>query len=160
MPIRYRLAAPADCHALAALKGQVWQTTYRGIYPDASLDQYDVDHNRRILEGIVADPEICLYLAEEAGIPVGLMSCGRLFRPYPGFEQEVGLLYILKEYQRKGIGRGFLEIARCQAQAKGCDQFLVSVNSRNQPAIDFYLAMGGEIIAREEKQLRIRFGCE
>ena len=46
------------------------------------------------------------------------MSCGRLFRPYPGFEQEVGLLYILKEYQRKGIGRGFLEIARCQAQAK------------------------------------------
>ena len=157
MTIHYRQAMLSDCHALAVLKGQVWKTTYRGIYSDEALDNYDVAHNQCIFETIVANPDIRLYLAECDGKPVGLMSCGKPFRPYADFQQEVGLLYILKEYQRKGIGRGFWDIARKQAQENGCCQFLVSVNRRNQHAIDFYLAMGGRIIAEEEKQLRITF---
>lgn len=48
----------------------------------------------------------------------------------------MGLLYILKEYQRRGIGSAFWQIAIQQV----------------------YLAMGGEVICKDEKQIKI--SCE
>lgn len=158
--ITYRKATKSDCLALARLKGEVWKTTYRGIYADESLDQYDVPKNQKIFESIVDDPGIQLYLAECGGVPVGLMTCGRLFKPYEDFQQEVGLLYILKEYQRQGIGKGFLDIAREQVRQNGYQAFLISVNSRNQAAIAFYTAMGGQLIHRDDRQCRLRFSVK
>ena len=67
------------------------------------------------------------------------------------------MLYILKEYQKQGIGKVFFEIARKQVKEAGYDEFMVAVNSQNVNAIQFYLAMGGKIIFSEEKQLRIEF---
>lgn len=67
------------------------------------------------------------------------------------------MLYILKEYQKQGIGKGFFEIARKQVKEAGYDKFMVAVNSQNGNAIQFYLAMGGKIISSEEKQLRLEF---
>ena len=34
MEIQIRKAVPLDFRALSALKRTVWETTYRGIYPD------------------------------------------------------------------------------------------------------------------------------
>jgi len=38
--ITYRKAIVTDCHELAVLKGLVWNTTYKGIYPDEKLTGY------------------------------------------------------------------------------------------------------------------------
>jgi len=43
--IAYRKADLNDCLELAILKGQVWNTTYKGIYPDEKLSGYDVAKN-------------------------------------------------------------------------------------------------------------------
>ena len=85
------------------------------------------------------------------------MTCGKPYKPFRHYEQEVGLLYILKEYQKQGIGKGFFEIARKQVKEAGYKEFMVGVNSQNVNAIQFYLAMGGEIVLAEEKQFRIAF---
>ena len=82
---------------------------------------------------------------------------GTPYKPFRHYEQEVGLLYILKEYQKQGIGKGFFEIARKQIRENGYHEFMVAVNSRNDNAIQFYLAMGGKIVLSEENQLRIGF---
>lgn len=85
------------------------------------------------------------------------MTCGKLYKPFRHYEQEVGLLYILKEYQRKGIGSGFFNIARKQVKEAGYRVFIVAVNSKNINAIDFYVSIGGKIIDSDEKQMRIAY---
>ena len=95
-------------------------------------------------------------MAEVDGKIVGLMTCGNLYKPVEGFCQEVGLLYILKDYQRMGIGRRFLTAAEI-VRRNGHDRFLVSVNSRNQNAIRFYERMGGLEIPGDETQKRFCF---
>lgn len=155
--IAYRKAVLEDCHTLAVLKGMVWNTTYKGIYPDEVLENYDVSKNQSIFESICANPDIDLFVAECSGKVVGLMSCGKPFRPFLHYQQEVGLLYILKEYQRRGIGKEFFEIARKQVREHGYSEFVVSVNRQNQAAIPFYLAMGGKMAFTDEKQVRITY---
>lgn len=155
--ISYRKATVEDCYSIAELKGIVWNTTYKGIYPDEKLRGYDVKKNEQILQNIVCNSDIEVYVATANDRIVGFMTCGKPYKPFRHYEQEVGLLYILKEYQKQGIGKGFFEIARQQVKEAGFAEFMVAVNSQNVNAIQFYLAMGGEIVLSEEKQLRIAF---
>lgn len=155
--ITYRKAEFEDCYEIAVLKGIVWNTTYKGIYTDESLANYDVSKNQKIFEQIVANPNIEIYVATANNQIVGFMTCGKPYKPFEDFQQEIGLLYILKEYQRQGIGGQFFEIAREQAKANGYDKFLVSVNSRNQNAIDFYHAKGGQDICTDARQIKLCF---
>ena len=158
--IIYRKATESDCYEIAKLKGIVWNTTYQGIYSNEALQGYDVEKNEKIIRQIVNNPEIELYVATDDDVIVGFMTCGKPYKPFRHFEQEVGLLYILKEYQRKGIGARFLDIARSQVKEAGCSEFILAVNSKNTNAIRFYLAMGGEIIDSDEIQLRIVYTTE
>lgn len=157
MQCHYRKAAPADCRTLAELKGIVWNTTYQGIYPAESLANYDVAKNEAIFRSIIANPDIELYTAECEGRLIGLMTCGKPLRPFLHYQQELGLLYVLKEYQRQGVGRGFFALARAQVRQNGCREFFLSVNRRNLHAIRFYLAMGGRILHEDDRQLRIGY---
>ena len=143
--IAYRKATLKDCYVIAELKGIVWNTTYKGIYSEESLSGYDIKKNEQIMENIVNNPELEIYVATDEDRIVGFMTCGKPYKPFLHYEQEIGLLYILKEYQRQGIGKGFFEIARKQIKENGYNEFVVAVNSRNDNAIQFYLAMGGKI---------------
>ena len=155
--IVYRKATIEDCYSIAELKGIVWNTTYKGIYPDERLMNYDVNKNEQIMRNIVDNPDIEIYVATTDDKIVGFMTCGKLYKPFKHYEQEVGLLYILREYQKQGIGKCFFEIAHKQVKEAGYNEFVVGVNSQNTNAIQFYLAMGGKIVLAEEKQLRIGF---
>ncbi len=106
--IVYRKATVEDCYSIAELKGIVWNTTYKGIYSDETLSGYDVKKNEQILQNIVNNSEIEIYVATDNDIIVGFMTCGKPYKPFRHYEQEVGLLYILKEYQKQGIGKDFL----------------------------------------------------
>lgn len=155
--ITFREAVPADCYDLAVLKGKVWNTTYQGIYPQEKLTGYDVEKNKRIFESIVENPEISLYVAIDREKLVGFMTCGKPYKPFRVYEQEIGLLYILSEYQRQGIGRAFFQIARKLVAERGYQEFFLSVNKRNYEAQKFYLAMEGEVLCEEGEQVRIGY---
>lgn len=155
--IVFREACLADCYDLAVLKGKVWNTTYQGIYPQEKLTGYDVEKNKRIFESIVENPEISLYVANDGEKIVGFMTCGKPYRPFREYGQEMGLLYILKEYQRQGIGREFICIAKNLVAERGYKEFFLSVNRRNYEAQKFYFAMGGGMLCEEGEQLRIGY---
>lgn len=155
--IQFREAVLTDCYNLAVLKGMVWNTTYQGIYPQEKLTRYDVEKNTRIFEALVANPEITLYVATAGEKIVGFMTCGKPYKPFREYGQEIGLLYILKEYQRRGIGRKFFCIAKKLVANRGCREFFLSVNKRNYEAQEFYFAMGGEMLCEEGEQLKIGY---
>lgn len=76
----FRKATVEDCRALSELKRDVWSTTYSGIYPQEKLDGYDVDKNEGIFRSFVERPNIELYLAENNGKPIGLMTVGKPYK--------------------------------------------------------------------------------
>jgi len=148
--VSYRPATIGDCHEIVKLKGEVWNTTYRGIYSDDTLANYDVESNERTFVSIVNSPKMSLNVAMDAGKIIGFISCGEPYRPYLYYKQDIGLLYILQDYQGLGIGKTLFSLAKNQILKNGHKEFFVSVNKYNQKAIDFYIAMGGVVIHVDE----------
>lgn len=148
--IEYREASLEDCYEIALLKGMVWNTTYRGIYTDKMLDSYDVCRNESTFKDMVSNPNISIYIATDSGKIIGFMSCGEPYRPFLEYKQEIGLLYILKDYQKRGIGKRLLDIGKSRIKANGFTDFFISVNKYNQNALNFYIEMGGSVIHIDE----------
>ena len=153
----FRKATIEDCRNLSELKREVWITTYSGIYPQEKLDGYDVEKNESIFRSFVERPDIELYLAENNGEAIGLMTVGKPYKLYNEYDQEVALLYIRKDFQRMGIGRKFLKIAKDEVRRKGFDRFVLSVNEQNENAIAFYEAMDGTTVCHDGGQRRMVF---
>lgn len=138
-----RLANDSDCEELSRLKHMVWEETYRGIYPDYKIDDYDYMRNEEKFRNIIANPKVELYTIEDNNTLVGYMDYGVPYRPYKDYEQEIGLLYLLKRYQGQGIGKKLFDLAYTMIKDNGYDEFFVSCNKYNINAIDFYKRMGG-----------------
>ena len=145
-----RLATENDCHELSELKYDVWNTTYRGIYSDGKIDNFDFEKNKNKFMAIIKNPDIELYVVEYRGKPIGYMDYGIPLRPFENYKQEVGLLYISKAYQGLGIGRKLFSLAYNKIKEKGYNEFFVSCNKYNVSAQKFYEKMGGKIICVDE----------
>lgn len=85
------------------------------------------------------------------------MPCGKPYKPFQDFHQEIGMLYVLKEYQRQGIGKTFFDIARKQVAQNGHSKFCAAVNKKNYEAQKIYRAMGGNLISADKSQLHFSY---
>lgn len=146
MNYNIRLANKNDCLELSKLKQKVWQETYRGIYPNEKIDDFDYENNKEKFIKIIENPDIQLYVVEDEAKIIGYMDFGIPSRPFKDYKQEIGLLYILKEYQGKGIGKRLFNMAYENIKKTGFNEFFVCCNKYNIPAQKFYEKMGGEII--------------
>lgn len=145
MSYTIRLARKEDCDKLSKLKQRVWNETYRNIYSDEKIDNFDYERNSQKFLNMINNPDIELYVVENNNL-VGYMEYGKPIRAYKNYKQEIGLLYLLKEYQRKGIGKELFNIASDKIKEKGYDEFFVFCNKYNNKAQEFYKKMGGKII--------------
>ena len=141
-----RLASEKDCNELSKVKHNVWETTYRGIYPDDKIDNFDYERHATSFKKIVNNPQIELYVVEYENEIIGYMDFGVPFRPFEDYKQELGLLYVLKEYQGNGIGKRLFDLAYTNMKKNGFNEFFISCNKYNLSAQRFYEKMGGEMI--------------
>ena len=99
-------AAKEDVPEIIALRHQIWGTTYRGIYPDDMIDNFDwAWHQEKELLRI-NDPAYSVYLLQKDDQNIGYLTISRT----DGIVLQS--LYILSEYQRQGIGRAALILSR------------------------------------------------
>ena len=71
---RFIPALPGDASTIARLRQQCWAATYRGIYPDEMIDQFDFAwHERRDLARINSD-QYEVFLIQSDEIPVGYLT--------------------------------------------------------------------------------------
>ena len=145
-----RIATDEDCRSLATLKRRVWETTYRGIYPDEKLDKYDIDLNENKFKNMIKQKSQKLFVVLNESEIIGYMSCGKIMRPFDEHTHDIGLLYLAKEYQGKGIGLDLFQFAKNELKNQGVTEFIVSCNKYNLSAQQFYKKMGGKIIKIEE----------
>lgn len=145
-----RIATDKDCRSLALLKRRVWETTYRGIYPNEKLDKYDVDLNENKFKNMIKEQSQKLFVVLKDSEIIGYISCGKIMRAFDKHTHDIGLLYLLKEYQGKGIGAKLFQFAKDELKNQGVTEFIVSCNKYNFSAQEFYKKMGGKIIKVDE----------
>lgn len=141
-----RKAIYSDCKKLSLLKREIWETTYRGIYPDEKIDNYNYIKNEKKFKNFIDDPNQQLYVATINNEIIAYIEFGKPFRQFENYEQEIGLFYIKKDYQRRGIGKKLFELAFNYIKNTGVNNFFISCHKYNFNAQKFYKKMGGNII--------------
>ncbi len=141
MDIDFVPAKANDAAAISTLRQRIWDTTYRGIYPDAVIDDFDHDwHQQRDLRKIT-DSSFTVYLIRD-----GEENIGYFMFQDTGAGVWLRSLYVLREYQHRGIGKLAFSIITDYCRKKRISRFACDCNPHNENAMRFYQRMGGVVI--------------
>lgn len=137
-------AGPSDAEDLAGVHVKAWRESYRGLLPDAFLNQMsEIAHARRFSRALLRleTNDIILAAGDRRGL-VGYAAGGPSRKKVIG-EAEISTLYVLKSAQGCGLGEGLLlDTARALA-AQGLKTLVISVLRDNLRARGFYEHLGG-----------------
>lgn len=144
MVVEFILANEDAAKIISELRHEIWGTTYRGIYSNERIDNYDFEeHRQRDLQRI-QDTSYHVYLIINVDDPIGYFTFLTTDTVY------IQSLYIRQEYQHQGIGKQAFALISEYCRAHGFNKFTCNCNSHNYSAQDFYRSMGGTIIKRNE----------
>ena len=140
MNIAFVPAKASDAVTISTLRQRIWDTTYRGIYPDAVIDDFNYDwHQQRDLKKI-SDPSFTVYLIKYGDEDIGYFT-------FQHADSEVWLhsLYVLQEYQHRGIGKQAFSMLKDYCRENGINCFSCGCHPDNKNAMRFYQQMGGVV---------------
>ena len=145
------LNSPEDAASIARVHVESWRTTYRGLVPDAYLAALNVEertHRWREILNLAGQTTV----AEVEGAVVGFISGGPIHELVDGYDAEVYAIYLLQEFQGKGIGRALLlDLAR-RLDEVGFRSLAVWVIEKN-PATRFYERSGAIRVGAREREI-------
>ena len=148
MNFEFIKANKEDCYKLSRIKKEVWNTTYKGIYSDNELINYDYKkHEQKFIDGLDG-----LYLIKSDGNVIGYFCFSSPKYPYKDYNYCLNSLYILKEYQGNGIGKKVFEFIMNFCKENKIKEFFTSANKYNTNAYLFYLKMGGVLDSIDESE--------
>lgn len=150
--ILIRKAEVDDAKGIAIVHVDSWRTTYKGIVPDTFLDE--LSYEQRELTWKKGIKENNVYIAEnEDGQVIGFSTGGKeRTGKYEAYIGELYAIYILKEFQGKGIGRLLVQSVVDDLREKNLNSLLIWAMEEN-PACRFYEMLGGKKIDTEEIQI-------
>ena len=138
-----RPALVQDSRGIALVHVSSWQHAYRGIVPQAYLDQLSVaNRESRWVEFFERGSSETL-VADVAGHIVGFISYGNLREEHT--LQDVGeiyAIYVASSHWSSGIGRSLWEAALARLRERSFAQAIVWVLAANEQAIRFYERVG------------------
>jgi|ERR1700722_16006249 len=152
---RLREGRVEDIPAISRAYAQSWQSTYRGVAPDVFVEGMTEKAAAEIFQQSLQpnDFSYFLYVVEADGEIVGFADGGKeRGRPEDG-RGELYAVYLLKEFQGKGIGRQLFQAALGQLRRSGLSPVVVWVLEKN-PTRKFYESLGGAL-GTERKVLKV-----
>lgn len=139
------LASIIDSKELSYLKKQVWETTYRGIYEDSKIDNYDYVKREEKFKNLINSDNQEVYVCKDNNKIIGYMVVGEpLHGKLEGYNLTINDLGIESSYRGQGIGRMFIDIAKSKNK-----KLFNCCNYYNDKARRFYEKMGGKIVKEE-----------
>lgn len=147
-----RVATLDDVKGLAKVHVDSWRSTYRGIVNDAYLESLSYEKREQLWHQVIGD-DTCIWVAESMkdGI-VGFVSGGIERGQNYSENGEIYAIYLLKAYQRHGIGEELLSQMLHHLRMKKMKKIKVWVLLDN-PSRDFYRKMGAKEIGRATFEL-------
>lgn len=139
-----RDSVPGDAETVERLRVETWKAAYRGVVPDAFLDQLTGDVELRRRKIIERQDTAVDILAQRGDDVVGWLSGGpsRDDDQDPESVGEIYSCYITVEYWRKGIGRRLMAAALAAPALAHRSRTTLWVLRDNTPACRFYEFVG------------------
>lgn len=151
--IEIRRARPSDAKPVAEAHDEAWRTAYQGIIPGPELDKLIARRGAAWWDGAIRKGSRISLLAFGETI-AGYANYGRNRARSLHYEGEIYEIYLRPEFQGLGFGRRLFTSARRDLVQSGMKSLVVWALSDNEPAVEFYRALGGRAIARSSE----RFG--
>lgn len=152
--MQVRPATLDDAAAIAHVHVASWRTTYAGLLPDEVLVRLDEERRAAWWTQVLEQNQSLTFVAaDNTGNVVGFASGGKQRdESLPQYDGEIYAIYLLETTQRQGIGRS-LTVTLAQAlHDAGYKSLLVWV-LKNNPAIAFYRALGGQYITEKTEPM-------
>jgi ribosomal protein S18 acetylase RimI-like enzyme len=152
--MKIREAKLEDAAAIAKVHVDTWKTTYSDILPKDYIQGFSYqkreNHGKNCL-GLSTDKKTnyFIYVAENAEREIIGFVEGGLERSSESTEGgEIYTIYLLKAYQRQGIGRSLVRLIATKLSRSSLTSLVVWVLADN-PAIQFYQSLGGKKVAQK-----------
>lgn len=152
--MKIREANISDEKGIGKVHVDSWLSTYKGLIPDEKLNQLSYKKSekkwKQNIENSLRSPEEILLVAEVDGEIIGFCN-GGLNKDIKTQEYQscLSAIYILKEFQRKGIGKNLISKFVEYIQKLNLNSMLIWVLEENQSRA-FYEKMGGLVVAETD----------
>jgi GNAT superfamily N-acetyltransferase len=153
-----RRATVEDADAIERIRVETWRATYRGLLPDALLDQLQPMADRRRERMRSSSPSEVNFVAEDGADVVGYVFAGPERSHDPEYPGEVYAIYVLPRAQGRGHGRALIRESARELAASGMTSLLIWVLRENKIGRRFYERLGG--VPVREKPLEDFLGAE
>ncbi|WP_199880652.1 GNAT family N-acetyltransferase [Bacillus massiliglaciei] len=151
--MQIRKASFSDISSLAEVHIRSWQTTYKGIIPDRYLSAMNKKNREKSWERNLNTLHNITYVAEtDEKQLVGFASGGPEQSHTLSYQGEIYAVYLLQNYQRRGIGKKLLTPLVQDFISKGFKDLIIWALEDN-PSCLFYEKLGGSPI--EHKTMTI-----
>jgi ribosomal protein S18 acetylase RimI-like enzyme len=148
--IEIRRARPSDARAVAAAHDEAWRTAYQGIIPGLELERLINRRGAAWWDGSIRKgSRVSLFVFGDA--VAGYANYGRNRARSLNYDGEIYELYLRPQYQGLGFGRRLFSAARRDLLQSGVKSMVVWALSDNEPAVQFYRALGGQAVARSSE---------
>lgn len=138
-PPTIRQAVEDDANGVATVHVTSWQTAYRGLIPDAWLDQLSLGDRAERWRQLLSNPvDGRTIVAERDGQILGWASFGPGRDPEQGDEGELWGLYVLPSVASTGVGHALITAAESALLDEGFSSAYLWVLDHNDRAANFY----------------------
>lgn len=151
--IEIRRAKACDAGAVAETHDESWRTAYQGIIPGRELERLIARRGPEWWDSAIRKGSRISVLGFGDKV-AGYANYGRNRARSLFYDGEIYELYLRPEYQGLGFGRRLFTSARRDLAQSGMKSTVIWALSDNEPAIEFYRALGGKPVARSSE----RFG--
>ncbi len=146
--IVYRKANIKDSLAIAKVHVESWQKSFAGIVPQEFLDNLAVEKREVAFRQRFDDDNYKMFVAETTQNEiVGFADFGKAREDDFGFEAELYAIYLLSEFQGKGIGENLFRLCQKEMISDGITSMYLMALAVS-PYKSFYEKMGGEVVGK------------
>ena len=138
---------------IAETHDEAWRSAYQGIIPGAELEKLISRRGPSWWDSAIRKGSRIALMQFGDNI-AGYANYGRNRARSLYYDGEIYELYLRPQFQGLGFGRRLFSSARRDLAQSGLKSLVVWALSDNEPALEFYRALGGRAVARSSE----RFG--
>jgi ribosomal protein S18 acetylase RimI-like enzyme len=149
--IEIRRAKASDAPAVASAHDEAWRMAYQGIIPGTELEKLINRRGPAWWDSAIRKGSRIALLQFGDKI-AGYANYGRNRARSLYYDGEIYELYLRPEFQGLGFGRRLFTAARRDLLQSGLKSMVIWALSDNDPATEFYRALGGRMVARSSEK--------
>lgn len=141
MRIDIRPAALPDVEGMSQVLDKAWRENYKDVFSQEQIAAYTGGYRRESFTRLINDGKDVFVLLCDGEITAVCAAQTCTEKPFEGYA-EIMLLYVLPEWQHKGLGKKLLSHTLRKMRGKGYKSAVLDTAEKNLSARRFYEKFG------------------